>query len=208
MVDALKRVAPQTVGRSLAHDSSELHVQGTAIYIDDMREPEGLLHVYPGYAREVTRGTITELDLKKVQNAPEVVAVLTARDIRGVNDCSPSVGGDPILADGKIEFHGQVVFAVVAETREAARRAVRLARIEVAPERPAVTVDDAVAMATEDVGEPYAFARGDVAEALASAALSFGETFRIGGQEHFYLEGQVSLAVPEEHGGMAACAST
>src|SRR5262245_47677640 len=117
------------VGLALAHDSAALHVQGSAQYIDDLREPEGLLHVVPGYAKEGARGKIGSIDLSAVKAYPGVVAVLTAKDIPGVNDCSPSIGGDPILADGEIIFHGQVIFAVVAEIRDAARRAARLARI-------------------------------------------------------------------------------
>jgi xanthine dehydrogenase large subunit len=208
MVVARRRLETRTVGRTLAHDSAALHVQGTAAYIDDIREPEGLLHVYPGYARDGAAGTITAIDLSAVEAFPGVVRVLTARDIPGVNDCSPSVGGDPILADTKIMFHGQVVFAVIAETREAARRAARLAKIEVATAQPAVTVDDAVAMNTGDVGEPYAFVRRDVKKALSSSPHVLEESFRIGGQEHFYLEGQVSMAVPEENGAVIVHCST
>jgi xanthine dehydrogenase large subunit len=166
------------------------------------------VHVYPGFAGDAARGTITALDLAAVRSAAGVIAVLTARDIPGVNDCSPSVGGDPILADGEIIYHGQPVFAVVAETREAARRAARLAKIGVVVEAPAVTIEDALAQDTRDVGEPYAFVRGDAAKAVGAAPHRLSESFRIGGQEHFYLEGQVSLAVPEEHGGMTVHCST
>jgi xanthine dehydrogenase large subunit len=122
MAVARRLIETKTVGRALAHDSASLHVQGAATYVDDMREPEGLLHVYPGHAREGALGAITKLDLEAVHALPGVVAVLTAKDVPGVNDCAPVFGGDPILADGSIMFHGQVVFAVVAETREAARR--------------------------------------------------------------------------------------
>ena len=198
----------KTVGKTHAHDSAELHVQGSATYIDDIREPEGLVHVYPGFAKDAAAGTITALDLDAVKSAPGVIAVLTARDIPGVNDSSPSVGGDPILADGKIMFHGQVIFAVVADSREAARRAARLAKIDIQAEKPAVTVEDAIAAETRDVGEPYQFLRRDPAKAIASAPLKLSESFRIGGQEHFYLEGQVSLAMPEEHGAVTVHCST
>jgi xanthine dehydrogenase large subunit len=160
---ARRKFETDAVGLSLAHDSAALHVQGSATYIDDMREPEGLLHVEPGYAREGARGRIKSIDLDAVRKYPGVVAVLTAKDIPGVNDCSPSIGGDPILADSEIEFHGQVIFAVAAETRDAARRAARLARIEIAAEKPAVTADDAVDMQTKDVLHPYEFKRRDVA---------------------------------------------
>ena len=201
-------IETKTVGRTLAHDSAPLHVQGTATYIDDMREPEGLVHVYPGFAKDGAHGTITSCDLTAVESAPGVIAVLTAKDVPGLNDCAPVFGGDPILADGRIMFHGQVVFAVVAETREAARRAVRLAKIVVAAETPAVTVEDALAAKTSDVGEPYAFVKRDAAKTLATARHKVSESFRIGGQEHFYLEGQVSMAVPEEHGAVTVHCST
>ncbi len=80
----------------------------------------------PGYAKRGTAGKIVELLLDEVRCHPGVITVLTANDIPGRNDCSPSIGGDPILADGEIMFHGQVIFAVVATTRDAARRAARL----------------------------------------------------------------------------------
>jgi xanthine dehydrogenase large subunit len=208
MAVARRAIETKTVGRALAHDSASLHVQGSAIYVDDMREPEGIVHVYPGFARDGALGAITRLDLDAVRSAPGVIAVLTAKDIPGVNDCAPVFGGDPILADGKIMFHGQVIFAVVSETREAARRAARLAAIEIAAESPAVTVEDALAAGTRDVGEPYAFHRRDAAKAVSAAAHSIEESFRIGGQEHFYLEGQVSMAVPEEHGAVTLHCST
>jgi xanthine dehydrogenase large subunit len=208
MAGARRILETITVGKPLAHDSATLHVQGAATYVDDIREPEGTVHVYPGFAREGALGNIASLDLAAVRTAPGVIAVLTAKDIPGANECSPSVGGDPVLADGRIMFHGQVIFAVVAETREAARRAARMAKIVIAAEPPAVTVEDALAVATPDVGEPYAFIRRDAAKAIAAAPLVIEESFRIGGQEHFYLEGQVSLAVPEEHGAVTIHCST
>jgi xanthine dehydrogenase large subunit len=208
MAVARRILETRTVGKALAHDSAALHVQGSATYIDDIREPEGLVHVYPGFARDGALGKIKTLDLSAVLSAPGVIRVLTARDVPGLNDCAPVFGGDPILADGRIMFHGQVIYAVVAETREAARRATRLAKIEIAAEKPAVTVEDALAKKTSDVGEPYQFLRRDPAKAVASATHTVSESFRIGGQEHFYLEGQVSLAVPEEHGAVTVHCST
>ncbi|WP_374332360.1 xanthine dehydrogenase molybdopterin binding subunit [Aestuariivirga sp.] len=208
MAVARRVIETKTVGRTLAHDSAALHVQGSATYVDDMREPEGLVHVYPGFAKDGALGRIKSLDLSAVASAPGVLRVLTAKDVPGLNDCAPVFGGDPILADGRIMFHGQVIFAVVAETREAARRATKLAKIEIAAEKPAVTVEDALAAKTNDVGEPYQFLRRDPAKALASATHIVSESFRVGGQEHFYLEGQVSLAEPEEHGAMTVHCST
>src|SRR5882724_6798955 len=106
-----KSIVTDTVGLALAHDSASLHVSGRATYIDDMREPEGLVHVAPGHAKDGARGKIKSVDLEAVRKFPGVVAVLTHKDIPGLNDSSPTIGGDPILAVGEIEFHGQVIFA-------------------------------------------------------------------------------------------------
>ena len=112
--------ATAEVGRAVAHDSAERHVCGSAPYIDDLREPSGTVHLAPGHA-DAARGKITGIDLSAVKAAPGVLAVLTVADIPGINDCSPAMGDDPILADGEVHFHGQVVFAVVAKTRDQAR---------------------------------------------------------------------------------------
>jgi xanthine dehydrogenase large subunit len=195
------------VRRPFAHDSAVKHVTGAAPYIDDILEPAGTLHLAPGFARDAARGRITALDLSAVRAHPGVVAVLTAADVPGVNDCSPSIGGDPVLAAGEILFHGQVVFCVVATTRDAARRAARLARIEVDRMKPAVTVEDAEARDT-DVLPPYQFLKGDVAAALQASPARLSGSLRIGGQEHFYLEGQAALAVPQEGGDLLVHTST
>ena len=137
------------------------------------------------------------LDLDAVRKLPGVVAVLTAADIPGRNDVSPVMGDDPMLAADTIEFDGQVVFAVVAETRDIARRAARLGKVEVAAERPLVSVDDAFE-ADCHILPDYAFTKGDSAAALAASPRRLAGTLRIGGQEHFYLEGQVALAIPGE----------
>ena len=195
-----------SVGLALAHDSAARHVRGTAAYIDDLPEPAGTVHVAPGGAG-AARGAIRSLDLEAVRACPGVLAVLTAADIPGANDCSPAFGDDPILAAGEVLFHGQVVFAVVAETRDAARHAVRLARIDVDSVAPRVTVDDGLANGAE-VLAPYELRRGQPAPAIAAAAHRLEGRLRIGGQEHFYLEGQAALAVPGEDDEMRVRSST
>ncbi|MGH6873390.1 MAG: molybdopterin cofactor-binding domain-containing protein, partial [Aestuariivirgaceae bacterium] len=204
----LARLKP-VIGEPLPHDSAARHVTGAAVYVDDKLEPEGTLHLAPGYAPEGARGRITRLELDAVRKAKGVVLVLTAVDIPGLNDCSPARGlnDDPILADGEIKFHGQVIFAVLAETRDAARRAARLARIEIAQERPVLTIEDALA-AKSEILPPYQFLRGDVDTALARARHMLEGCLPMGSQEHFYLEGQVSLAVPHEGGAMTVYCST
>jgi xanthine dehydrogenase large subunit len=201
--------APTTtaeVGHPVAHDSAERHVAGSAPYIDDLREPAGTLHLAPGHA-DVARGRISSIDLAAVEAAPGVIKVLTAKDIPGVNDCSPAMGDDPILADGEVHFHGQVVFAVVAETRDQARRASKLGKVTIEAATPAVTVEDGEATG-ETVLPPYEFLRGTPDDALKNAANTISSSMRIGGQEHFYLEGQVAMAVPGEGDEMLVHSST
>ncbi len=198
----------ETIGKAIAHDSAVLHVAGAAAYIDDIPEPDGTLHVVPGYAKRGTAGKIIELNLVEVRSHPGVIAVLTAGDIPGRNDCSPSIGGDPILADGEIMFHGQVIFAVVAATRDAARRASRCARIVIEETPAAISVQEALDQNTQDVVPPYAFIRGDAQDVIKTSPNAISETLTIGGQEHFYLEGQISLAIPGDDAGMLVHCST
>jgi len=198
-------VPRSVVHRPVAHESAVGHVTGTARYVDDIPEPAGTLHVALGLSPKA-RGGIARLDLARVRWAEGVVAVLTAADIPGANEVSPSIGGDPMLADGAVAFHGQVIFAVVAASRHAARAAARLATIEIATEPPVVDVA-AARLEGGRVLPDYTFLHGDPEARLADAPSTLTGGIAIGGQEHFYLEGQVALAVPGE-GGMQVFSST
>ncbi|MBY0361274.1 MAG: xanthine dehydrogenase molybdopterin binding subunit [Phreatobacter sp.] len=194
------------VHQPIRHDAADRHVTGSAPYIDDIREPEGTLHVVPGGA-PVAHGRLVRLDLAALRAVPGVVAVLTAADIPAVNDVSPVAGDDPLFVTDVIAFHGQPLFAVVAESRDTARRAARLAVIEVSEETPLVDVADALA-ADADLMPAYAFRRGDPEAAIAASPAPVAGTLRIGGQEHFYLEGQAALVIPEEDGTYLIHSST
>ena len=110
------------VGISRVHESAHLHVAGEATYIDDIPELAGTLHCALGLS-PVAKGRLTATALDVIRALPGVVAVLSAADIPGPNDCGSIIHDDPILCDGEIRYLGQPVFAVVAETRDAARRA-------------------------------------------------------------------------------------
>lgn len=185
------------VGESLRHDSGHKHVTGRAVYVDDIPEPPGTLHVQLGLSTRAY-ARVVKLDLEAVRAAPGVVAVLTAADIPGENDLSPTpTHDDPMFADGLVQYAGQALFAVAAETRLAARRAVRLARIEYEELPAVVSIDEAVA-AQSLLEPPYVMQRGDAVAALAAAPVVVEGVIEIGGQEHFYLEAQGALAVPGE----------
>jgi xanthine dehydrogenase large subunit len=189
------------------HDSAHKHVTGEAVYIDDMPEPAGTLHACLGLAK-AAHGTIVSMDLSAVRAAPGVVDVFTGEDVPGVNDISPTGKHDePVLATGTVQFFGQPVFAVVARTREEARRAAQLAKIEYEA-LPALI--DIGGLSPDDrlVTPPLTLKRGDAEAAIASAPRRAKGRMRVGGQDHFYLEGQIALALPGEDGDMTVHSST
>ncbi|WP_414643673.1 xanthine dehydrogenase molybdopterin binding subunit [Bosea sp. (in: a-proteobacteria)] len=196
------------VGAPRIHDSATRHVAGEAVYIDDIAAPEGLLHAYLGLSR-IAYGRLVSLDLAPVLAAPGVVAVLTAADIPGVNDISSTHRHDePVFATQTILHHGQPLFAVVAQTRQAAREAAALAQAVYDEAPPVLDVAAARAAGGTLVTDPLKLERGDVATALAESPRRLKGSMTIGGQDHFYLESQIALAIPGEEEDMQVFSST
>ena len=190
------------------HDSGPKHVTGTAEYIDDMIEPVGTMHAYLGLSTR-PHAEILGMNLDAVRSAPGVIGVLTAEDIPGENDVSPSHKHDePIFAVGEVQFWGQPVFAVIAETREAARRAAQLAKIDYRDRPWIADVRAAQSAGGKLVTEPLKLERGEVDAGLTSAPRRAKGAVTIGGQDHFYLEGQIALAVPGEDEDVTIHSST
>ncbi len=207
-LDVIAPLIESPLHRSTPHDSGPKHVSGLAEYIDDMVEPVGTLHAYLGLS-ERAHAKIVDMELEAVRTAPGVVGVLTVADIPGVNDVSPSHQHDePIFAPGVVQFYGQPMFAVIGETREAARRAAKLVRIVYEDLPAALDVDAAIAAGGKLVTSPLKLERGDVAAGLAKAERRVKGRVVIGGQDHFYLEGQISLAIPGEDDEVTVFAST
>ncbi|MDP3820695.1 MAG: xanthine dehydrogenase molybdopterin binding subunit [Burkholderiales bacterium] len=200
------------VGISRPHESAHLHVAGEATYIDDIPELAGTLHCALGLS-PVANGKLTASSLDTIRAMPGVVAVLSAADIPGPNDCGSIMHDDPILCDGEIRYLGQPVFAVIAETRDAARRAAAKAKdvltIEASP--PVITPQEAHAKG-QYVLPPMHLVRstneGGAQAAIAKAPHRLKATLDVGGQEQFYLEGQISYAIPKESDGMHVYCST
>jgi xanthine dehydrogenase large subunit len=205
MADA-SSTAGDIIGAEIAHDSAEKHVTGRALYIDDMPEPQGLLHVQLGLSTNA-HAKIQKLDLDAVRAAPGVIAVLTVADIPGKNDVSPIAGDDPLFAADEVLYWGQALFAVAAETWQAARQAARLARVEY-EDLPALLDIAAARKANSTIEEAKTFAMGDVAAALKAAPNRLKGRIVMGGQDHFYLEGQVAMAVRGEDGDILVHSST
>ncbi|HEX7636650.1 MAG TPA: molybdopterin cofactor-binding domain-containing protein, partial [Noviherbaspirillum sp.] len=194
------------VGVPHPHESAMLHVSGEATYTDDIPELQGTLHAALGLSQKA-HAKIRSVDLTEVKKADGVVAVYTARDIPGVNDCGPIIHDDPILADGLVQYVGQPIFIVVADTHDHARRAARAANIDY-EELPAILTPQEAKQAQSFVVPPMRLARGDVARAFGQAPHRIKGELHVGGQEQFYLEGQISYAIPKEGNGMLVYCST
>jgi xanthine dehydrogenase large subunit len=196
-----------SVAKSLSHDAAALHVTGAARYIDDIPTPASTLHLAFGTS-EIARGTYDTLDLTRVRVAEGVVAVLTADDLPFTNDVSPSAHDEPLLATGTVHYLGQPLFLVVATSHLAARKAARLGQVGYTEETPILTMDEALAADSRFEDGPRIWTKGDVDGALGAAAHRLQGQIEMGGQEHFYLEGQTALALPQEGGDMVVHSST
>jgi len=189
------------------HDSAHKHVSGEAEYIDDIIEPTGMLHAYLGLS-EIANGTIKQVNFSDVHSAPGVVAVLTTDDIPGVNDISPMGKQDESVFADRVDFHGQPLFAVVATTRALARAAAKLAKIEYQAEPHITDVEAARDAKYSFVTDPLILKRGEAEETLLSAPNRITGKMRIGGQDHFYLESHIAMAVPGEDDEVTVYSST
>ena len=197
----------KTVGKPLPHDAAHLHVTGSARYVDDIPTPTGTLHLAFGLSDQ-PRGTITAINLDAVRATSGVIAVLTANDLPFANDVSPSNHDEPLLATGTVHYIGQPLFMVIATSHLAAHHAARLAQIDITPETPILTIDEAMAANSRFEDGPRIYTKGTPDTALPKAKNRLHGSLEIGGQEHFYLEGQAALALPGEDGDMLVHSST
>ncbi|KGT91644.1 xanthine dehydrogenase [Erwinia typographi] len=194
------------VGKSNKHESADKHVSGEALYIDDRLELPGMLHLCPRLS-EHAHARILHIDVEPCYAIPGVVQVLTWQQVPGELDIGPLEPGDPLLAKDRVEYAGQLVLAVAAETPRAARLAAEAAIIEYEPLTPVLEVKEALEK-QHFVQQPHVHQRGDAQAALARAAHRLQGEFHIGGQEHFYLETQVAMVIPGEDRTLQVFSST
>ena len=196
----------RAVGKALPHDSAHLHVSGTAAYTDDLPEPRDLLHLAVGMST-VAHAKVLDVDLDAVLAADSVVAVCTVADIPGENNYGSIVKDDPLFADGLVQYVGQPLFAVAATSVDAARKAARKANVTY--EELEAILDPLEAVAKESFVLPSeTLVRGRPDEALEAAPHRLQRRVRLGGQDQFYLEGHVAMAIPQEDGGILVYSST
>ena len=194
------------VGSHAPHDAAALHVSGQARYVDDIPASGSTLHLAFGYA-PIAHADLDSIDLDDVRSSDDVVAVVDSSGLPGKNDVSPSGDGEPLLAVGKVSFFGQPVFVVAARSHLAARKAARKAKFSFTGLPALLTIEDALG-AESRLEAPLTYQRGDPDQAIADATYRVTGAIDIGGQEHFYLEGQVALVIPLEDGDMLVYSST
>ena len=197
---------PSLIGEPQPHESAWLHVTGRARYLDDIDLPSGTLHAALGIS-PVAHGRLVGLDLQAVRHSAGVVDVITAADLPGANQCGPVLDDDPILAESELVYAGQPVFAVLATSHDLARRAARKAKWNIDP-LPAI-LDIRAALAEQSFVLPtQKLIRGEPQAALERCPLRRTGSVSIGGQDHFYLEGQIAIALPQDDGSMLVQSST
>jgi xanthine dehydrogenase large subunit len=194
------------VGRTLFHDSASKHVTGEAVYVDDYPTLVNQHFACIG-GSSIAHGKIISINLDDVRKSEGVVDVIVAGDVPGRLDIGPVFPGDPLLVKDTVEYSGQPVFAVAATSHHLARQAAARAVIEYQELEAVLNLQQSIDQEFY-VRPPHHMRRGDATKALAAAAHRLQSTMTVGAQEHFYLEGQASIAVPGEDGGMTIHTST
>ena len=184
--------------RDLPHESSVGHVTGEALYTHDLALRRNALQVWL-VRSEHAHARLTRVDVSRARNAAGVRAVLTAGDIPGHNNTGCSRDDEPLFASDLVQFHGQVIAAVVAGSLEQARLAAQLVVVEYEPLDPLLGIEAALEKQSFHT-DPHTLRRGAVDEALRGAPRVIEGDFHIGGQEHFYLESQAAFAEPDGDG--------
>jgi xanthine dehydrogenase large subunit len=194
------------VHASARHDSAVGHVTGGARYLDDIPTVPGTLEAALVLSPHA-HARIRRLDYARALAVPGAVVAVTAADIPGRNDIAPIRTDEPALAAGVVEYEGQPLAAVAAATLDAARAAARLVEVDYEPLPAVLTIEEAIA-GEHLVAPPQVMIRGEVEPALAAAPHRLAGELRCGGQDHFYLEGQIALAVPGEDNAIHVMSST
>ena len=192
--------------KNLAHDSGVKHVSGFAEYTDDISEPLGTLYGAIGWSKKA-HAKIKKINLENVKKSEGVVSVVTYLDIPGRNDVGPVFDGDPIFPKNKVEYFGQPLFAVAATSMEFARKAVLKAKVIYQELKPIITIEDALKK-NSLLFEPRVIKKGNPSQKILKSKNRLSGKFTTGSQEHFYLEGQVSLVVPKEDNNFLVYSST
>ena len=195
------------MNKAIPHDSAKLHVTGAARYVDDIPIPAKTLHLAFGLSN-IAKGKIKSIDLSAVREAPGVADIILSHDLPFKNDVAPNANDEPLLADMNVNFIGQPIFIVAANSHTEARYAAKLAIIEYTEEKPILSINEAINLNSRFEDGPRIYEKGDILSALKAAPMTLEGKLELGGQEHFYLEGQAAIASPQDDGEMVIYSST
>ena len=192
--------------KNIEHESAVKHVTGKAIYTDDISEPKNLLHAVIGYSN-CSKGVIKKIDYKEVLSSEGVVDIITEKDIEGINDVGPIFKGDKIFTSKNIEYYGQPIFAVIAKTNNLAKKAALKVKIDLKISKPIVSIEEALKKKSF-VLKPKHLTRGDIKDGFKKSDNILKGKLYSGGQDHFYLEGQIAMTIPQEDNNFLVYSST
>ena len=192
--------------KNIEHESAVKHVTGKAIYTDDISEPKNLLHAVIGYSN-CSKGVIKKIDYKDVLSSEGVVDIITEKDIEGINDVGPIFKGDKIFTSKNIEYYGQTIFAVVAKTNNLAQKAALKVKIDLKISKPIVSIEEALKKKSF-VLKPKHLTRGNIKDGFKKSDNILRGKLYSGGQDHFYLEGQIAMTIPQEDNNFLVYSST
>ena len=192
--------------KNIEHESAVKHVTGKAIYTDDISEPKNLLHAVIGYSN-CSKGVIKKIDYKDVLSSEGVVDIITEKDIEGINDVGPIFKGDKIFTSKNIEYYGQPIFAVIAKTNNLAKKAALKVKIDLKISKPIVSIEEALKKKSF-VLKPKHLTRGNIKDGFKKSDNILKGKLYSGGQDHFYLEGQIAITIPQEDNNFLVYSST
>ena len=192
--------------KNIEHESAVKHVTGKAIYTDDISEPKNLLNAVIGYSN-CSKGVIKKIDYKDVLSSEGVVDIITEKDIEGINDVGPIFKGDKIFTSKNIEYYGQPIFAVIAKTNNLAKKAALKVKIDLKISKPIVSIEEALKKKSF-VLKPKHLTRGNIKDGFKKSDNILKGKLYSGGQDHFYLEGQIAMTIPQEDNNFLVYSST
>ncbi|XP_051786771.1 aldehyde oxidase-like [Erpetoichthys calabaricus] len=188
------------VGRPNVHQSGFKHSTGEAIYYDDIPSIDGeLFLVFVTSTRPHAK--IISIDTTEALSMPGVVAFLSAKDVPGNNKRRWFHDMVELFIEEEVMCVGQMIGAIVAETREQARRAAQKVYVSYQDLEPVFfTIEEAINH--QSFFSPQRkLERGDVDVGFETSDQILEGEIYMGGQEHFYMETQGVIAVPKGENG-------
>lgn len=190
----------------LSHHSAHQHVTGQSVFVNDMDFSGKLLHGLVAYSPHA-RAVIKSIDFGKALSLKGIAAILSANDIPGQNQMGPIVHDEPCMAENAVDFIGQAVLLIAAETPEIARKAEKLIRIEYEPQTAVLDIETAI-REKHSLTVQRKIETGNVDKAFKDPEHLISGSLITGAQEHWYLETQSCICVPGEAGEFTVYSST